>query len=74
MGEEKVFCKKNKTKSITYARGKIMETMFYKRTDYASHENDSAVGVPSQFESYIASYLFIKEKKKRRKELNDISL
>lgn len=51
-----------------------METMFYKRTDYASHENDSAVGVPSQFESYIASYLFIKEKKKRRKELNDISL
>lgn len=73
MGEEEVFCKKSKTNSITHARGKMMETMFYKRTDYASHENDSAVGVPSRFESYLASCLFIK-KKKKRKYLNAISL
>lgn len=52
-----------------------METMFYKRTDYTNHENDSAVAVPSRFESYIASHLFVTEKKKKKKKyLNDVSL
>lgn len=74
MGEEKGFCKKSKTNSITHARAEMMETIFYKRIDYANHENDSAVGVPSRFESYIASHLFTKEKKEKRKYLNDISL
>lgn len=41
---------------------KWQETMFYKGTDYANHENGSAVAVPSRFESYLASPLFIEEK------------
>lgn len=52
-----------------------METMFYKITDYVNRGNVSTVAVSSGFESYIASHLFVKEKKKKtRKYLNDISL
>lgn len=31
-----------KHKKITHARGKMIEAMLNKRTDYANHENDSA--------------------------------
>lgn len=41
-----------------------METMFYKITDYVNRGNVSAVAVSSGFASYIASHLFVKEKKK----------
>lgn len=65
---KRYFARKAKPNSITHARGKMMETMFYKRTDYANHENDSAVAVSSRFASYIASHLFVKEKKKKKKK------
>lgn len=61
------FAREAKPASISHARGKMMETMFYKGTDYTNHENGSAVAVPSRFESYIASSLFIEEKNKRKK-------
>lgn len=63
---KRYFTRKAKPTSVTHAWGKMMETMFYKRTDCDNHENDFAVAVPGGFESYIASHLFIEEKKKRR--------
>lgn len=61
---KRYFARKAKPTSITHS---VMETMFYKGTDYTNHENDSAEAVPSRFESYIASPLFIKKKKREEK-------